>query len=440
MAGGTMFLIKRFLLFVAMASLLSSCGYTKLAVGKIRTKLHPTPENLKNSAPENCVLVTGNIRGDFIKGAPLAVVAVTRWESEDKMAAYSILPSPGPYYLYLPEGRYQIMVFTDLKEESDSGDELFARQEKPVPLTVEKGKAVHGIIRDVDISIDPDRPRISKVPFDLETPLVKVPRESGYIPSGIITTLDDEIFDEDNGFLGLYQPAVYLEHVNNFFYMQEEYDPGKIPVIFVHGIHGTPKDWSYIVEGLDRKRFQPWFFYYPSGLRLETITDIFYDTFLSKGAVKIDRMVIAALSQGGLVVRSALNRCASKDCWNVPQLFISFCSPFGGVDSAEKVVNHSPVIVPSWIDLASGSDYIKNLHQRELPEGTSFQLFFAYGSNHLLRLGPNDDGAISLKSQLDPKAQKEAAHIHGFNETHSEILRNREVLEEFNSILAGARL
>ncbi len=435
-----MVFIKRFLIFVAMAFLLCSCGYTKLAVGKIRSKFNPTPENLKNSAPENCLLVTGTISGDLVKGVPLAVVAVARWESEDKMAGYTVLPSPGPYYLYLPEGRYQITVFTDLSENSDHDrDELIGRREKSVPLVVEKAKSVNGMIRGVDISIGPDRPRISKVPFDLETPLMKIPKESGNIPSGVITTLDDERFDEENGYLGLYQPAVYLERVNNFFYMEEEYDPGKIPVIFVHGTHGTPKDWSYIVEGLDRKRFQPWFFYYPSGLRLETVAEIFYETFLSKRAVKIDRMVIAALSQGGLVVRSALNKCGSKDGGNVPQLFISFCTPFGGVDSAATVVNHSSVIVPSWIDLASGSDYIKNLHQRELPQGMNFQLFFAYGNSHWLRLGPNDDGAISLKSQLDSKAQREAAHIRGFNETHSEILHNREVLEEFNSILAGAR-
>ena len=69
----------------------------------------------------------------------------------------------------------------------------------------------------------------------------------------------------------------------------------------------------------------------------------------------------------------------------------------------------------------------------------NFQLFFAYGSNHLLKLGPNDDGAISLKSQLQSESQKEAKNMRGFNETHSEMLHNKEVRVEFNSILAGAR-
>ena len=54
---------KHLLLLVVMSILLGSCGFTKLAVDKVRARLHPTPENLITSAPENCFLVTGNISG-----------------------------------------------------------------------------------------------------------------------------------------------------------------------------------------------------------------------------------------------------------------------------------------------------------------------------------------------------------------------------------------
>ncbi len=222
--------------------------------------------------------------------------------------------------------------------------------------------------------------------------------------------------------------------------MLEEYDPDKIPIVFVHGIEGTPKDWQTVVESLDRKRFQPWFFYYPSGLRLETVAEVFYDTFFSNKAVRIGRMVIAAHSQGGLIVREALNLCKAREPENVPRIFISICTPYGGVGTAATAVAHSPVIVPSWIDLASGSDFINALFRRDLPNGMSFELFFAYGNSHFLKLGPNGDETISLKSQLDFRAQKEASHIRGFDETHSDILRDREVVEEFNSILEGMNL
>jgi hypothetical protein len=67
-------------------------------------------------------------------------------------------------------------------------------------------------------------------------------------------------------------------------------------------------------------------------LRLETISELFYDTFLSNKAVKIDRMVIAALSQGGLVVRSALNRCGLKDEGNIG--FRNFILEISEVDAS----------------------------------------------------------------------------------------------------------
>jgi pimeloyl-ACP methyl ester carboxylesterase len=304
---------------------------------------------------------------------------------------------------------------------------------------VERGRAVKGKIEVEDIAVDPASPRSTELSVSLEIPGMKDSVLSRYIPSGVITTLDDERFDEQNGYFGLYQPVAYFERVNGFVYMLEEYDPGKIPIIFVHGIGSTPKDWQNIVEGLDRKHFQPWFFYYPSGLRLETIAEVFHDTFLSTKAVRIDRMVIAAHSQGGLVVREAMNICDVRERGNVPRLFISICTPYGGVDMAAAAVAHSPVIIPSWIDLASDSAFINALHRRDLPRGMTFNLFFAYGGSHFLKLGPDDDGTISLKSQLNPSAQKEAAQIRGFDEKHSDILRNMEMLDEFKSGLAGVK-
>ena len=56
-----------------------------------------------------------------------------------------------------------------------------------------------------------------------------------------------------------------------------EFDPDKIPVLFVHGIGGTPLDWKYLAKGLDRHRFQPWFYYYPSGLRLNLVSGLLHE-------------------------------------------------------------------------------------------------------------------------------------------------------------------
>ncbi|HTP67202.1 MAG TPA: hypothetical protein VMJ66_17560 [Geobacteraceae bacterium] len=433
-------LIRHFLIFVTLAFGVAACGYSKLAYCKVRAAFQHSPENLKTSAPEKCVLVTGMIAGAIARGTPLAIVAVTSHEKENCLMSYAIIAAPGPYYLFLPEGKYQLQVFADL-----NGNLLFEQNEmigssgNTDSLIVDKEKAEKGIVRVADIKVDPAGPRKSDAPVSLEMPEEREAALSRHVPTGLITTMDDMRFDEDNGFTGLYQPAVFFEKVNGFVYMLEEYDPAKIPIVFVHGIKGTPRDWRSVVDGLDRKRFQPWFFFYPTGLRLETIARLFHDAILANEAFRGGKTVIAAYSLGGLVVREAMNIGEGVKDENAPQLFISICSPYGGVNSAATAVSSSPVVVPSWTDLASGSEFINSLHRRNLPRGTKFNLLFAYGSSHFLKIGPNDDGTVSLKSQLDPRAQKEAGYLRGFDEKHSGILNSSELLDEFKTILASVK-
>ncbi|MRS02348.1 hypothetical protein EG832_03840, partial [bacterium] len=383
---------------------------------------------------------TGTVVGDLGKGVPLAVTAVTRWKSQDRIAGYSILPAPGSYFLFLPEGRYQILVFADLNRSMVfERHELISTDGKSETLTVEKGRARNGIVPGAVVSTNPANPRRSEVVFDRDVPARKASLQSSFFPAAEIITLADERFEEENGSLGLYDPSAYFEQVNGFFFMLEEYDPEKVPLILIHGIRGTPRDWEFIVDKIDRTKFQPWFFYYPSGLKLDTVAEMFYELFLSGKIVKNDQFVIAAHSQGGLIARSALEMDMKKGAGTMPQLFISFCTPYGGVESAESLGLRAPVIVPSWVDLAVNSDYMKTLYQRDTLAPTKFHLFFGYGNSHLVRLGANDDGVISLKSQLDPRAQNEAVRIHGFNETHSEMLLNKDVVAEFTALLESVQ-
>ena len=64
-------------------------------------------------------------------------------------------------------------------------------------------------------------------------------------------------------------------------------------------------------------------------------------------------------------------------------------------------------------------------------------LFFAYRDDAIIKIGRNTDGTITLKSQLDKNAQKEALQVHGFDENHVSILSNKEALAKYNEILAA---
>jgi pimeloyl-ACP methyl ester carboxylesterase len=77
---------------------------------------------------------------------------------------------------------------------------------------------------------------------------------------------------------------------------------------FVHGAGGNPSEFRTLVEHLDRKKFQPWLAFYPSGLDVATI---------ARGAARwldvlavrdrFERIVIVAHSMGGLVSREVID-------------------------------------------------------------------------------------------------------------------------------------
>ena len=68
--------------------------------------------------------------------------------------------------------------------------------------------------------------------------------------------------------VGLLQPQ-WLEKLAGL-YMLHPYEPGKIPVILVHGLRSSPVAWMKVINDLQgdpalRDRYQFWLYMYPSG-------------------------------------------------------------------------------------------------------------------------------------------------------------------------------
>ena len=116
----------------------------------------------------------------------------------------------------------------------------------------------------------------------------------------------------------------------------EEYSPFKIPIIFVHGIGGSAREFKSIVQQIDRKRFQPWFFHYASGGDLDQLAELFYQIYLSGKVAAMEEMpiVIVAHRMGGLVVREAFNRYKNKPRENKLAHLITIATPFMGYPGA----------------------------------------------------------------------------------------------------------
>jgi pimeloyl-ACP methyl ester carboxylesterase len=231
-----------------------------------------------------------------------------------------------------------------------------------------------------------------------------------------------------------------IAHIQGFFFGLEEYDSRKTTILFVHGISGTPRDWKFMVEGLDRSRFQPFFFYYPSGLPLDKpgalLAQIIenLDGYSKKRGHKI---VLAAHSMGGLVALSAIDKLGAKGVSSSLAMYVSFSTPYGGNDSARIGVENAPLVIPAWRDIATGSDFLVYLGQRPFPKKLPFHLFFTYQDQARLKLGESGDGVVTLKSQLLPSLQSAATRVYGFNETHEGLLTSEMARTEFYRLLEG---
>ena len=90
---------------------------------------------------------------------------------------------------------------------------------------------------------------------------------------GVVTTLEDPRFREEHAADSLWRPYDFIFDVGPGVYFLEPYDARKIPVLFVHGINGTPTNFRFLIEHLDRTKYQPWLYYYPSGVRLSGLAD-----------------------------------------------------------------------------------------------------------------------------------------------------------------------
>src|SRR5207244_1834877 len=90
---------------------------------------------------------------------------------------------------------------------------------------------------------------------------------------GEVVALSDPRFDQKVAEDGLWRPFDFLFKGRPGIYFLEPYDARKLPVLFVHGINGTPTNFGPLIEHLDRERFQPWVYYYPSGAALPNVAD-----------------------------------------------------------------------------------------------------------------------------------------------------------------------
>lgn len=247
--------------------------------------------------------------------------------------------------------------------------------------------------------------------------------------------LEEARFDADKAELGLWQPLRFMKDGYAGIYFLETYDPEKTPVLFVHGINGSPRDFSTLIGSLDRQQFQPWVLYYPSGLELTAMSDGMYGMLTElHHRYSFKDLYLVAHSMGGLVSRGYLKGCAKSGNCRYLRSFTSISSPFGGHLAAQSGINYAPVVIPVWRSMAPDSRFLQGLFAEGLPGDIPHHLLFGYRNNVLVGR-TSGDGTITLASQLRDEAQTQASSQRGFDEDHLSILEAPALLEHFNRLV-----
>jgi pimeloyl-ACP methyl ester carboxylesterase len=220
----------------------------------------------------------------------------------------------------------------------------------------------------------------------------------------------------------------------------EAYDPDRIPVLFVHGIAGHPQQLAALMQGLDRERFQPWFYFYPSGFPLGALAR-HLATLLKRLQAELGfgELAIVAHSMGGLVARGAVFEYWDETHRDDVRLLVTLATPWGGMPKAEGAARAPVELPPVFQDVAPSSDFLRSLFYageavRELPEGVEFHLVFGFRMSRRANLA--SDGTVSVASQMRPEAQAQAASIRGLDRGHVAILDSPEAREWVNGLLA----
>ena len=362
-------------------------------------------------------------RVEAASGPPGAVV-VGAWARDGmrwRLAHQTRLHEPGGYELIVPHGSYRLFAFADRDGNGlpDPGEPSAS-----VPVQATPGQPIVAGLDLVLGSSDEAPPRM-------------VAAAAHSTQAGALADLDAPQFSAARGAQDYWEPMAFFRTLGGNVYFLEPYAPDKVPVLFVHGAVGSPHDWRAQIAALDRRRYQPWIFFYPSGAPVESMASLLGWKLLNlQLRHRFERLEIVAHSMGGLVVRRFLIDQGA----GLPQIrrFVSISTPWGGEATADTGVKMSPAVVPSWRDMQPDGPFLRTLFERRLPAGVQYELMFGFRGGYSL-WRPNHDGTVTLASQLRREAQQEAQGVFGFDEDHVSILGSPQVVAQLRTLLgAGA--
>src|SRR5688500_18304877 len=413
------------LVVVALGVGLAACGM--LAVKEQQAKLDA-----------NC-RIGGRVEAERADPAPLVVVLARQRGESWQVADHFVLERPGLWGFAASPGSYGVVAFHDLNRDLKlQTNEPYLRAENERLIVCKPGERR----MDLALRIPADgRSRFTET-MDISALQARTFSEqlelslTQVTAVGEVASLSDARFDEAIAEDGLWRPFDFLFKGHPGIYFLGAYDSTKIPVLFVHGINGTPQNFRTLIDRLDRQRFQPWVYYYPSGAALPQVADHLTQT-MRKVQVQygFPSFVVVAHSMGGLVSRGFLQRYGEGGGAAAVPVFVSISTPWDGHKAAEWGAKAPIASARVFTDMSPGSEYLRSLYGRN--PGVPHHLLFSYRNAGVLG-GEASDGRVTVASQWRRAAQNGAVRVEGFNETHMSVLDAAAVSERVNEVLSRA--
>jgi len=366
-------------------------------------------------------LFTGTISSEVLELHSTLVVAMEDRDAES-ITSFRMMSGSGVFEIRSEKRPNHFFAFADLNRD------LRFQQDEPYGWAAQAGaiEPSGSTTYNVDIVVGSAAPP----PFPerlVDLPLEKHLNNYARTHIGTVSSLDDPLFSDRQGKKGLWQPFAFWEDGGTGLHFLQAFDADKVPVLFVHGINGSPRDFASLIDRLDGSRYQAWFLSYPSGLRLSWLArGVFQFLEVLHREYGFDELHVIAHSMGGLVTRGSLNLCAENNTCGYLSSYTTISTPWNGVVSAESGVKWAPTVVPVWRDLGPNSEYVSTLFDTPLPDGVPHHLVFGFRQDSILSLG-SSDGVIQMSSQLRDSAQQHASSVRGFDEDHVSILHSNAV-------------
>jgi len=423
--------IKNIIFIAFIASLVTSCSFIYI-------------KEQQEKAAEFCQL-TGTIATEQVNKSSL-IVALLRHKSGSltnkdnwSLVDHYVLDKPGQWGFYSHSGTYFLTAFQDI-----NNNKIFERDEPAIPFNSKE--KFHCASKEHKSGIKLVIPQQGRIPGDAPVDISNFQARSKAeqlnislgqaLAVGEVISLEDQRFSRENASQGLWAPFDFIWKSKPGIYFLQPYDKDKTPVLFIHGINGTPIEFNFFIKNLDHSRFQPWVAYYPSGSKLSNIATHLNRTITQlKAQHHFQNLFLVAHSMGGLVARGMILENNKTFQEKLYSLFISISTPWNGHNAA-KIAQYAPAAAYSWLDITPGSQFLSGLFYTE--GESSHQWFPTNISHHLIftyLTGEPDDGTISIESQLRSEAQKDAKHLYGFLQSHNGILENIKTSTLINQIL-----